>query len=273
MWDGNTAQFWLDNWSGAGAFCCRAPELFKIASRKNRSVCKEMTDGNWIRAVGRLSSLAQLHEFVDLTNIVSSIVLDPQRPNSITWVWTKDGAYSWRSAYLAQFVGSHPRFLTSKVWEAHMEPKCKVFSWLLLHNRILTADRLAIRGWPHDPTCQLCLGGHETATHLCKDCPFTREVRRLVCHWTGVVMAPAESFDSINEWWDASLPHTSKTARRRASGHLIYVWWNVWKERNCRIFNHSRLTFVEVAHRTFEDIIQRSVVFGLNAVGLVLEPN
>ncbi|PNT67014.1 hypothetical protein BRADI_3g19646v3 [Brachypodium distachyon] len=98
---------------------------------------------------------------------------------------------------------------------------------------------------------------------------MTKTKYYILLQWTGAVAAPAESFDSINEWWDDSLPHTGKTVRRRASGHLIYVW----KERNRRIFNHSRLTYVEVAHRTFEDIIQRSVAFGLNAFGLVLEPD
>ncbi|XP_010230205.1 uncharacterized protein LOC104582388 [Brachypodium distachyon] len=75
--DGNMAQFWLDNWSGEGAFCSRPPELFKIASWKNRSVYKELLNGNWIRAVGRLSSLQQLREFLDLARIVCSTVLDP----------------------------------------------------------------------------------------------------------------------------------------------------------------------------------------------------
>jgi hypothetical protein len=59
-----------------------------------------------------------------------------------------------------------------------------MFSWLVLHGKILTADRLAIRGWPHDPICQLCLRAPETACHLYKDCPFTSQVWNLVHAWS-----------------------------------------------------------------------------------------
>ncbi|PNT68060.1 hypothetical protein BRADI_3g35383v3 [Brachypodium distachyon] len=63
----------------------------------------------------------------------------------------------------------------------------------------------------------------ETANHLCMACPFTRGVWRMVATWTGVDAAPTASFASVDEWWDASLPHGDKTARRRMSSHLIYV--------------------------------------------------
>ncbi|PNT63537.1 hypothetical protein BRADI_4g17095v3, partial [Brachypodium distachyon] len=119
----------------------------------------------------------------------------------------------------------------------------------------------------------LCLGAQETANHLCKDCPFTTEVRRLVCHWTGVAAAPSAPFGSLDEWWDASLPRADKVSRRRTSGNLIYVWWNVWKERNRRIFTFARLTYVEVAHLAFEEINQCSLAFSTSAVGFALEPD
>ncbi|XP_047071683.1 uncharacterized protein LOC124680664 [Lolium rigidum] len=33
------------------------------------------------------------------------------------------------------------------------KPKCKLFGQLALHGKLLTADMLAIKGWPHDPLC------------------------------------------------------------------------------------------------------------------------
>jgi hypothetical protein len=47
--------------------------------------------------------------------------------------------------------GSFSRFTMTKIWKAYVEPKCMMSSWLVLHGKILTADRLAVRGWPHDP--------------------------------------------------------------------------------------------------------------------------
>jgi hypothetical protein len=42
---------------------------------------------------------------------------------------------------------------------------------------------LALRGWPHDTYCRLCLSAPETATHLCKDYPFTNAIWNRVQSW------------------------------------------------------------------------------------------
>lgn len=54
-----------------------ARELFKIASRKNRTVMKELHNKNWIRAVACLDTPAQLHEFVNLSSMLSQETLTP----------------------------------------------------------------------------------------------------------------------------------------------------------------------------------------------------
>jgi hypothetical protein len=45
-----------------------------------------------------------------------------------------------------------------------------------------------------------------------------------------------------------------KRVKHSRSGRLLYVIWNVWKERNRRIFQGVRLTYLEVAHIAHEDI-------------------
>jgi hypothetical protein len=107
----------------------------------------------------------------------------PDQPDTISWTLTADGKYSASSAYHAQFVGSHPRFVAQKIWNASAKPKCKLFAWLALHGNLLTADMLVVRGWPHDSACRLCLSALETATHLCKDCPFTMVIWSQVHTW------------------------------------------------------------------------------------------
>jgi exonuclease III len=271
--DGNKALFWHDNWSGRGPIRSWAPELFKIATRKNRSVNKEMHDNNWIRSIARLSSPAQLIEYINLWMLLSETHLDPGHRDTISWKWTADGSYTASSAYMAQFHGSFNTFSTDKIWKAHAEPKCRFFSWLVLQGRILTADNLAKRGWPHDPICQLCLCAPETPTHLCKDCPFTMAIWNQVRTWLGMGVAPSQpvsNFPSIDAWWDAMLIGASKTDARRLSGRFLYVIWNAWKERNRRIFNGMRLTYIEVANLALEDIQQRELAFGVHGRGLAV---
>jgi hypothetical protein len=264
--DGNKALFWQDNWSGKGRLRDIAPHLYKVASRKKRPVAKELQNENWITAVSRLNSVDQLRDFLLVASITADINLDPLQPDSISWIWTTDGSYSAKSAYKAQFIGTFSRFTTTKIWKAYAEPKCTMFSWLVLHGKILTADRLATRGWPHDPTCQLCLHAPETACHLCKDCPFTSMVWSTVHGWSADDCPQALSpgmHTTVNDWWDAMLVGADKKTKRSRSGRLLYVIWNVWKERNKRIFQGVRMTYLEVAHIAHEDIRQRALAFGV----------
>jgi hypothetical protein len=149
-----------------------------------------------------------------------------------------------------------------------------VFSWLVLHGKILTTDRLAVRGCHHDPICQLCLRAPETACHLCKDYPFTAMVWTLVYAWSldpcTQPLSPGPHA-TINDSWEAMLVGVDKKTRRSCSGRLIYVIWNVWKERNRIIFQGVRLTYLEVSHIAHEDIRQWALAFGL--VTPVVAPN
>ena len=48
-----------------------------------------------------------------------------------------------------------------------------------------------------------------------------------------------------------------RSERRRLNGVVIYTFWNIWKERNRRIFDNKIETVTEVAARIKEDIEQR----------------
>ena len=244
-----------------------APELYKIASRKNRSVHNELMNENWIRAVARLQTIQQLGEFVSLSNHISQITLLPDQEDTIRWNLTTSGTYSAASAYGAQFLGSYSCFDTTKVWSANAEPKCKFFTWIALHGRILTADMLAVRGWPHDPICMLCLQQPETATHPCKDCPFTVAVWNQVNTWTNEGV-PISGFlpepGNVSDWWDKTLNSQSKQVRKRRSGRIIYTIWSIWKERNRRVFTGQKLTHREVAALALDAINQCDLAFAGN---------
>ena len=48
-----------------------------------------------------------------------------------------------------------------------------------------------------------------------------------------------------------------RSERRRLNGVLIYTFWNVWKERNRRIFDNKIHTVLQVASKIKDDIEQR----------------
>ena len=62
--------------------------------------------------------------------------------------------------------------------------------------------------------------------------------------------------DSLVDWWESTLLLIPKEKRRDFNGMVIYTMWNLWKERNRRIFDNKSSTAIQVAERTKEDIEQ-----------------
>ena len=65
----------------------------------------------------------------------------------------------------------------------------------------------------------------------------------------------------IMSWWEEAVTVVPLTERRRFNGMVIYTFWNLWKERNRRIFNNSE-SVMQVAGRIKDDIEQRRRAFG-----------
>ena len=139
--DGAKASFWHNNWLEGEAPKYLAPNLFQLANRKNRTVQQELCNDNWIRSLGhRITTATHVEEFVSLWIRIQDVHLTQGVKDSITWKWMADGNYSTCSAYRAQFRGSFSKFRRDLIWRALAENKCKVFVWILLHGKLLTAD-------------------------------------------------------------------------------------------------------------------------------------
>lgn len=60
-------------------------------------------------------------------------------------------------------------------WNLPIPPKIKVFIWLIEHDKILTKDKLLIRGWIWNPSCQFC-SEEETIDQLFLNCQFAHKI-------------------------------------------------------------------------------------------------
>jgi len=233
--DGAKAKFWDSTWVQGRAPRDLAPNLYKLAWRKNLTVREELQNHNWTRGLWRMSSALEMAEFVMLWNLVQDTQLSMQQ-DEIRWCWTADGQYTAQSAYKAQFCGSYCTFDSHAIWKAKVEDKHRFFAWLLVQCKLLTADKLIKRNWPCNPICPLCDQLEETAEHMCLHCVFAQEVWLLVSNWTeGQVKLPVPG-TTIQEWWNNSMQGLGKKDKQRMAALMIYTSWNVWKERNRRIF-------------------------------------
>lgn len=237
-----------------------APGLYKLVWRKNRKVREELQDQSCTRGLWRMSTVEEMAEFVTLWDLVQQVSLSNQE-DQLAWRWTANASYSSKSAYLAQFNGSYCSFEGSYIWKAHAKGKHKFFAWLLVQSKILTADKLIKRAWPCDPVCPLCDQEQETAAHLCLDCVLAQEVWYLMQVWSdGLGKKPERGVD-IEIWWRSSLLPMPKDQRRHVAALLMYTAWNIWKERNGRVFEGKTMTAPLVFNCILEEMGLRASSF------------
>ena len=174
------------------------------------------------------------------------------------------GIYS-HGAYCIQFQGTFSKLKLLPIWKAKAELKCRFFAWTLLHKKILTANNLIKRNWPNDPICKLCGTEPETPTHLCKDCVFSKQVWSDLKQWLGLtVLDIVPMTGSIHWYWRKCRAKIDKDRRKAFDSIMIYLWWNVWKERNRRTFQNKSMQPRQVALLCKEALEQYQLATGNN---------
>jgi hypothetical protein len=87
---------------------------------------------------------------------------------------------------------------------------------------------------------------------------FARAVWRQILAWEGVILptqSDLASATNIQECWEAVTPPLPKNQKRAFNGIVIYTMWNLWKERNRRIFESVAIPLAQVALR-IKDVSQ-----------------
>lgn len=176
--DGSKAKFWESSWLDGLRPKDVAPKIFEISKRKACVVSKALDNNFWIRQIDIQQGLTLTHiqQFATLWEMISGVTLRHDRQDTISWKFTSSGEYSASSAYLAQFAGLTFSTNSATIWKVWAPPKCKFFAWLILQNRVWTADRLTQRGWPNCGLCPLCKQVQESAAHLLFQCRFSVRV-------------------------------------------------------------------------------------------------
>lgn len=92
---------------------------------------------------------------------------------------------------LCRLLGSIKFGPTKRFWKTWVPFRCRFFVWLVYHNRVWIADRLAKRNMPHWEACPFCDQEGETIHHLLIGCVFACEVWTIILQQLGLLqMAP-----------------------------------------------------------------------------------
>jgi hypothetical protein len=217
-----------------------------FAKEKSGRWLKLFVNDEWIAKLSDATTISidHLAQFVKLWALIQMVHLTEGVEDDITWKLTVNGQYSAASAYKLQFFGLLESSLNNWVWEAWGSPKVKHHAWLALQNRLWTADRLRKHGWDNCGLCPLCKQIKENNNHLFVHCRFTIRVWELLKEWLGIQgLQPRHWADlSTQGWWSLLVDGTSPHRKGLASLALLTVW-EIWKERNARVFEHKLSPF------------------------------
>jgi hypothetical protein len=239
--NGDKTLFWKDIWHNGSSLAESFPELFSMARRKNSTVKAALHNGRWMKGLQRMTTSEHLVNFVTLWSQLQQIHLSGHE-DQITWTAANNNTYNAASAYTACFQDWTPKPKLAAVWEVKIEGNIQFFLWLLVQNRLWTADRLEVRGWPHQDKCSLCDQTIESAQHLFLGCPYAKEIWQHLKATHSVAGDIACRSTSLTGWWKKTMRFRKNKNRRDQARIAIYGMWHLWKERNRRIFENSSCT-------------------------------
>ena len=77
-----------------------------------------------------------------------------------------------------------------------------------------------------------------------------------------LIMPPSSDIQGFDSWWAVVLQNKSKEDQLTVSGLLMYFTWNIWKERNRRIFEGKQASTQVVFHLAKQEIALRRAAVG-----------
>ncbi len=143
--DGKKFFFWKDNWLEGLCLKDIAPNLFKLAKRKNRDAFTAIAENDWLHSFRQITDVETIHELVQLGGLLSQIALTENEED--------------KTAGQGTTLEGILFFLLN--WKAKALPKQIFLGWLILHHKVVTAENLLIRHWKCDWIRPLCRSASE----------------------------------------------------------------------------------------------------------------
>jgi hypothetical protein len=183
---GDTSLFWKDEWSN-GIMKDMYPCLFSFVQNEDLSVkefCSTIDILDNFHLPLSPEAFQQYQEIQHLTQEINLI----QNTNDV-WTYQWGDYFSSRKYYKFVYRSVSPPATFSWIWKSNLWPKLKVFSWLLMVDRLNTRNMLKRRhlNIGNDYSCPPCsTGEEETLEHLFFSCSFSASCwLTLNINWNG----------------------------------------------------------------------------------------
>ena len=149
------------------------------------------------------------------------------------WSLTKNHEYTVKSCYHLLNDGGLRSKFNSQVWKTKAPLNVKIFTWLTLHNKIITRENLSKKGWVGPLHCVFSNAHTETFLHLLLHCPFVNTI------WNFLTWSTNSELNSFN-CVDQVFPLSHADRFHLDQGHwnmlvLALFWVITWTTRNALI--------------------------------------
>ncbi|KAL9812116.1 putative reverse transcriptase zinc-binding domain-containing protein [Arabidopsis thaliana] len=235
--NGRLISFWFDDWSALGRLMDVAGERGVI----DMGISKEATLAEaWTGRQPRRHRLDHLNE------IEKEMLISLQNRTDVDDIakWKgKNDAYT--TSFSTKHTWNHIRALSPivpwlrGVWFNHATPKYSFCTWLAVHDRLSTGERMVKCNRGASGVCVFCTNTMETRDHLFFSCTYVSII------WVEVAKKLWRSrFTTV---WPQILAYISDNSLNQVDGFLIrYVFqatiYAVWRERNGRYHGESPTT-------------------------------
>ena len=240
--NGRSASFWFDQWTPLGPLidCIGTSGPRALRIRLSATVSEAVSGSLWNLPAPRSDEALNLHVFLTTINVPSF----EGSPDLFSWTVDGEKLQTFSSSKTWNILRErHPiRAWHKMVWFKGHVPKHAFTMWVAVLDRLPTRNRLASWGMQTPTSCCLCSSSDESRDHIFAECDFTKELwRRMHAKFSGVTNT-FDSWPQLLAWCSQNASKSQRALRNIAVQAIIY---NIWAERNDRIFNNKALTPLE----------------------------
>jgi len=254
--NGANTLFWSDVWVGDVSFRVRFPRLFDLSMFKEASVV-EMCQLGWgeggqVRRWRRSLFVWEEELVGELKLLLHSEALQVDKEDMWLWKLETSHVYSVCSAYKLLIV--QPPAVNvmsvSSLWNKDVPLKVVLFAWRLFRDRLPTKNNLLCHGVISVDaiSCAAGCGLEKSSEHLFLHCNIFGAIWHNIYKWLNVSsvfpFAVGDHFIQFTTLGGLAKAHQSI---------LQVLWfatlWEIWKERNNRLFNGKQCSTLQVVDK------------------------
>lgn len=221
---------------------------------RRRPTEQALQNETWIEDITGARAVPLLHQFLQLVDALQPIQLTEGRSDQIIWRWNLTGVYTASSAYHAFFIGQYSIAGARELARTRAPPKAKFFIWFALLDRCWTNQRRQRHGMQNVGPCSFCAQHDETVDHLLLRCTYAREIWFKQLQRSANQRLTPRPDHQLAEWWAASRKSLPKNLRKGFDSLLVLLCWELWKERNRRVFDNASKLPAEMLKRINDEV-------------------